>query len=236
MIQFNLLPDVKLNYVKTNRLKHTIIVISIIVAFLSALSFILLFVTVNVIQKNNLNNLNNTINSSVSTLKNTPNLNSTLTIQAELNSLSTLHSQKPITTRLAGYLQQITPNKVTISQFGTTFTNSANQTNTNQITIQGAAPDLTTVNQFVDILKLCSYTSTKSTTPKNAFLNVELSTFSYDTRTGASYSITTNFDPAIFADASTTVTLNIPSDSITHSTAVQSQDLFAPTPTPGTGH
>jgi Tfp pilus assembly protein PilN len=210
MIQFNLLPDVKLEYVKANRLKHSITVIAVLAASIALFIMIMLIVTIDVVQKAHMNSLNSQITSITSDLKNIPNLNQVLTVQSQVNALPALHAQKPVTTRLATFISDLTPSKATISQLNINF-------QTNVITITGSADSLATVNQFVDTLKLSSYQSSGSTTSKNAFSNVVLTSFGYTSQNGATYSITATFDPVIFSGSSNSVTLNVPSSNATHS-------------------
>ena len=239
MIQFNLLPDVKLNYVKTKRLKHTIILISIIVSGVSLAILILLFTLVDVVQKNNLASLNTKINNGVSTVQATPHLNDILTLQSQLEQINTLHKNEVVANRLIGIVGQITPVNANINQVSVSFVaTTGSKSIPNQITLTGTAPDLQTLSEFVDIMKLCTYQTSTNSTPKLAFTDVTTGNISYSPTGTTSVSITATFDPILFAQPTTTnITFNIPSDSITHSTAVESQDLFAlPPPTNNQGH
>lgn len=226
MIQFNLLPDVKLEYIKANRLKRTVTVISIFAAAAGLLILILLFFAVDVVQKSHMNNLNNQISTLTTKLKNIPNLNQVLTVQKEVNAVPSLHAQKPVVTRLSGYISELTPSSATISDLNTNF-------GTNIVVVTGSANSLATVNQFVDTLKLSSYQTSTNVSPKNAFSNVILTSFNYASSTGATYTITASFDPTIFSGSYPTVTLNVPSGSSSNhssSNTTQSGTLFQPQP------
>ena len=61
MVQFNLLPDVKLEYLKTQKTKRTVLLGVISVTALAVFIFILLFLIVNVFQKQHLANLDKNI-------------------------------------------------------------------------------------------------------------------------------------------------------------------------------
>lgn len=219
MIQFNLLPDVKLKLVKANRLKHSVSVIAVIAAGAALFIAVILIVTVDIVQKAHMSNLNNQITTISNELKNTPNLNQVLTVQDEVNALPGLHAKEPTSTRLSGFISELTPATATISTLNINF-------QTNIVTITGSADSLATVNQFVDTLKLSSYQATSGSTTKNAFSNVVLSSFGYTSAAGATYSITASFDPAIFNNSYSTVTLNVPNNSSTHS--VTNSTLFQP--------
>lgn len=150
MIQFNLLPDVKLEYIKAQRTKHFVVAISVLASAASLGLFIILVLTVNVWQSKTIKDLSGDIKTTSSELKSTKDLNKILTVQSQLGSLSTLHSQKPASQRLFGYLSQVTPAKATISDITADFT-------LNTLSITGKAPSLDVVNTFTDALKFTSY-------------------------------------------------------------------------------
>ena len=114
MIQFNLLPDIKLEYIRALRRKRLIVFASIIVIIVSCVVFTILFVTVRVGQKSSLKDLDRDINSSLKTLQSKPDLDKVLTIQNQLKSLPGLHGEKVMSSRLYDFLTQLTPNQANI--------------------------------------------------------------------------------------------------------------------------
>jgi hypothetical protein len=190
MIQFNLLPDVKLEFMRAQRFKHLMLTVSFISSAVALGVLVLALSSVYVVQKKAMNDLNNDIATNSATLKNTPNISDILTVQSQLNSLSALNNQKPVASRLFGYLAKLTPKKATISDLQVNYS-------LNTMTISGNAPSLDVVNTFIDGLKFTSYTTTDSAVPTPAFSAVVLSAFSRSSKT-ATYSITLSFDPAIF--------------------------------------
>lgn len=222
MIQFNLLPDVKLEFVKANKIKRLVVVVSSIVAAGLLIITLLLFLSVRVVQARHVTSLNNQISSTTATLKNTPNLNQILTIQNQLSALTSLHDKKPVASRLSGYISQLTPATVTISQLEVDFTK-------NTIQITGTADSLATINQYVDTLKFSTFTVGNSSTSQKAFPSVALTQFGYSTANGASYVILANFDPLIFS-GTTNVKLNVPTLVTTRSELDQPTNLFQPQP------
>src|SRR5689334_20407685 len=100
MIQFNLLPDVKLEYLKAQRLKQAVVSIAAIVAGVVLAVLVILFLVVDVFQKQHLKAVNNDIKTYTAKLQSIPDLNKILTVQNQLNSLPALHAQKPVTSRL----------------------------------------------------------------------------------------------------------------------------------------
>jgi hypothetical protein len=217
MIQLNLLPDVKLEYIRTERLKKLVLSVSFIASGAALFIFLLLVLTVDVWQKKTINDLSDDIKTSSKKLENTPNLNKILTIQSQLNSLDTLHSAKPVASRLTDFIGQATPNTVTISDLKADYSE-------NTLSISGNAPSLDLVNGFVDGLKFTTFSTTSEKSSQKAFSNVVLSQFTRDA-TKASYTITLNFEPAIF-DGSSDVTLKVPNQITTRSIIEQPNSLF----------
>jgi hypothetical protein len=222
MIQFNLLPDVKQEYIKAKRQKHTVIVVSLLGAAASLFIFIMMFLTVYVFQKAHLRNLDGDIASSTQTLKSTPNLNKILTIQNQLNSLPGLHDQKPVVTRLTNYLSAITPAQVNI---GETEANFEEKT----IKIKGTSDTLQNVNKFVDTIKFTTLKDNgEDVKDKAPFTNVVLSEFVRNDKE-TTYTIAFSFDPVIF-DIKHEIALTVPKITSTRSETEKPTDLFQALP------
>jgi Tfp pilus assembly protein PilN len=221
MIQINLLPDVKMQYLKVRRTQRLVISISTLLIVASLVIFVLLVGTVDVFQKKTLSDLNNNITTNEHQLQNTPNLNKILTVQNQLQVLSNMHNQKPAATRLFGFLQQVTPSSVTLSQFNIDYTQ-------NTISVTGNADTLDTVNDYTDTLKFTTFKKSNGTTA-DAFTSVVLSQFSRST-SGTTYTITASFDPNIFNSANN-VALTVPNIISTRSVLEQPTDLFSTGPT-----
>ncbi len=200
MVQFNLLPDVKLEYVKTQRTKRFLTLVSFIVSAASIALLAVAFVTVDVVQKKALSDANSDISRYSTQLKSVPNLNKMLTVQNQLNTLTQLHAQKPVTSRVFAYISQVSPSLANLNEMNVDFTNNA-------ITVSGTAPSLDVVSTYTDTLKATTY-STSGTANTHAFSNVVLSSFGRN-QDGATFTITFEFDPAIF-DSSQTVKLTVP--------------------------
>lgn len=225
MIQFNLLPDVKLEFIRARRMKRTVIMVSATIAASSLVLLVLLFLAVSVFQKKHLNDLSRDITTVSQKLQNTEDLNKVLTVQNQLNSLSGLYDQAPVTSRLFGYLQQITPNAAGISDLNLDFT-------TNILTIKGTSDSLETVNKFVDTVKFTTYKAADDTQTK-AFKSVVLSNFSR-TQEQSTYEIAIGFDPVIFDNATTITSLTVPTNFITTRSQTESpNELFQSSPNGG---
>jgi hypothetical protein len=191
MIQFNLLPDVKIKYLKVQRKKRMVMLVSLIVAGVSIAVVTVLFVSVQGVQKRNLDKIAKEVEEESKKLNSVQDLNKILTIQNQLSSLPALHDQKPITSRIFQYLTLVTPSQATISALDLSF-------ETNILTITGTADSLLTINQYADTLKFATYKNSVTDTGK-PFTNV-VTTLNKELLK-ITYSITTTIDPALFEDA-----------------------------------
>lgn len=218
MIQFNLLPDVKLEYLRARRNKRLVVGGSMVVIAASLFVLLLLASIIYGVQKKSLHDLNNDIGRYTQQLKSTPDLNKILTVQNQLGVLTSLHDQKAVASRLFPYLTQVTPKAASISQLNVDFSQDT-------ISITGSANSLDVVNTYADTLKFTTYkTPDSSDSSKNAFSKVVLSQFSRS-NTGATYTITASFDPAIF-NSNATTDLSVPHIISTRSATEQPTDLF----------
>jgi hypothetical protein len=222
MTQLNLLPDVKIEFLRSMRNKRLVIGISSLVAVASIAILIVLGSIVYGFQKKNLSDLNKDITAYNTQLKNTKDLDKVLTIQNQLKSLTGLHEDKPSASRLFGYLTQLTPSAASISQLDVDYAS-------NTMTVTGKASALDVANTFIDTLKFTTYQTTSSDgtaegTATKAFSEVVLSEFARN-NAGATYTLTCGFDPVIFDNASN-VKLTVPKIISTRSSTEQPSALF----------
>lgn len=202
MIQFNLLPDVKIAYIKAQRQKRLIVSASTIAVIASVAIFVLLFAFVNLAQKKNMNDLTKDIKSQNAKLMDTDNLNKILTVQNQIGALETLHGDKIMANRTLGYIQQVTPSQVSVTQLDVDYV-------AHTISITGRAESLAAVNVYADSLKFTTFTQEdESGENKRAFSDVVLASFGRND-TNNTYTITLNYDPTIFAQ-NAQVTLQVP--------------------------
>lgn len=232
MIQFNLLPDVKLEYIKARRERRLVVSIAVIAVGVSVGLLVLVFM-VGVFQKKHLSDLSTDITKESKQLQDTPQLNKILTVQNQLTSLPGLHDAKPAGTRLFGYLNELTPAQVNITSFNIDFA-------TYTIKIDGDADALASVNKYIDTLKFTTYHESKDASNKSdpkAFSNVVLSSFgvannkddkSASAKSLITYNLTLSYDPVLF-EITKEVNLTVPANLITtRSQLDQPTDLFTP--------
>jgi Tfp pilus assembly protein PilN len=223
-LQFNLLPDVKQEYLKTKRTKRTVITASIVASAIAL--FILLFAvtTVYVINKKQLADADSNIKKYSNELQSIKNLDKILTIQNQLKSIQTQHQSKHKMSRIYTYLPQVTPAHVCISQLSIDSASSV-------MSFQGSSDSQKSINTFVDTLKFTKYKAAgnKDAASQNAFPSVTetqfgISTSATNTSTNttkcqgvaapAGYQLSVKFDPALFANASV-VELKVPQGLVT---------------------
>lgn len=229
MIQFNLLPDIKQQYLKAQRQKHLVVFISTIATVTAVGLLVILLLVVQVWQKKTINDLTSDVKKYSNQLSGTEDLNKILTVQNQLNSLTGLHDKKAVATRLFDYITKLTPANANIAKLGIDYAK-------NTITISGTADSLSTVNTYVDTLKFTEYKVTsgqnKSNTEKQAFTGVVLTAFG-KTSKDTTYTVDAKFDPVIFSELST-VDLVVPQITTTRSATEQPTDLFKQTTNNGT--
>jgi len=190
-VQFNLLPDVKLNYIKTEKTRNLVVSSAIIVSSVAFGIFLILLLTVNVVQKQQLSSATAEAEAASKELREIDKLEQALTVQNQLNTLADLHEKKHITSRLFTYLPQVTPTAVNISSLSMDLT-------ANTMVISGTADTHRSVNQFIDTLK---FTAFKAGNDENipAFPSVIESSFGI-TSGNVTYSLNLTFDPKLFAN------------------------------------
>lgn len=208
MVQFNLLPDIKMEFLKTKRTQKLITTIAAFVGAASLACLVLLFFVVNVLQKEHLKGVDKDIQNYTAQLKSNPDLPKILTVQNQLKSIPSLMDQRPVITRLAGYMSKTVPKNVTVSQMTIDFTQHT-------ITISGGAQGIGDINKYVDTLKFTTYTTPDNSNPTKAFNNVVLTSFGTGDK-NSTYAVSLSYDTAIF-DSSKTPTLNVPSITTTRS-------------------
>lgn len=207
-VQFNLLPDVKLEYNRAQHTKRLVYTLSALASLAVIVLFVVSFVVVNVLQKELLNHAEGDIESYSNKIKGIKDLSQVLTIQNQLKTLPTLHSQKHYTSRLFGYLPELTPNDIHVGKLSL-------DTTANTIQLDGTSDSVEHINRFVDTFKYAVYDLTgvkdKNTCAQDAgnwhdgSLNCTKLAFSQVVLTRvdrsqkeASYTLNASYDPALF--------------------------------------
>jgi len=240
MIQFNLLPSVKLEYVRAKRNKRLTILVASLFGAVSLAVLLILFFSVQVIQKKYSGDLSADIKTESQKLQGISDLNKILTVQNQLKTLPALYDDRPVTSLLYTYLKQFTPTKVSMASVDLSLDEQT-------LGISGSAESINLINKFADTLKFTNYQVTYKTDGEKkgcafqeisydqntkvqvckAFSEVVLESFDRDDKS-AKYQLNLKFDPAIFA-GSGEPTLLIPAGKITtRSETERPGDLFEP--------
>jgi hypothetical protein len=179
-----------------------------------------MLITVDVVQKKQLSNADKSFASYSKQLASTPNVAQVLTVQNQLQTLVGLHQQKHVASRLFTYLPQVTPTDVHISQFSIDFSQNTMQ-------ISGTANSQQATNTFIDTLKFTTYKVNDQDQAISAFPSVVETSFGAST-TGASYSLTVQFDPVLFSNnlGGKTPILVVPKKTTTRSVMDNPANLF----------
>jgi Tfp pilus assembly protein PilN len=165
MIQLNLLPDVKLDYIKARRNKRTVMLFASLVIVVSIGLFIMMLTFVGA-QRLHLSNLDKDIDSGVAEIQNTPEIDKVLTVQNQLSVLNAQHDQKPAVTRVLPYFAQLLPPGASITTLNVDLVGNA-------IGLSGKAANINDINKVVDTLKFAEY-RTKSGQSGKPFSDIVL--------------------------------------------------------------
>lgn len=224
MIQINLLPNVKSQYIATQKKKRSTLLITVSISGVALAIVILMATYVYGGQKWRLSSLESDIKKNSEAIKKIPDLNKILTVQNQLNSINSLHEQKPVTGRFFTYLPQITPTNVQISKLTLNIDEKTME-------ISGNASSLETVNKFVDTLKFTDFTTDQDKSSKKAFSSVVMTTFgvgttSQESKYPISFTITLKYEEQIFSSDNKDVTLVVPKITSTRSETERPDALF----------
>ncbi len=190
-LQLNLLPDIKMQANKQEKVRNRLVGVAVMVSLVCFGVFVLMALTVYGLQKKQLSDSNKQIETASAELQKIPNLNKVLTVRNQLGQLVNLHQSKHTISRLFSYLKQVTPQDVSINQV-------ALDTATNSIRLTGTAASPHAVNVFIDTLKYSQFRMGKSGSLQSAFIGVVENSFGLSDN-GVNFSLTFKFDPQLFA-------------------------------------
>jgi Tfp pilus assembly protein PilN len=210
MIQLNLLPEVKKEYIKAKRTKRLIVSTSVIISASAVFLLFLQFSFVQFAQQKSISDLTKDIESEVASIQSVEGLDEILSIQNQLNTIPGLSEDRPETSRIFEYMRTVTPKDVFISRLDLDIEN-------NKIEVSGTASSIASINTFADTLKFATY-KTDDIEDGEPFTGV-LTTLSRNNNK-SSYSIELEFDPILF-DNTETVVLVVPNTVTTRSVTGQ---------------
>lgn len=150
MIQINLIPDVKSEFLKTQSTRRAIQTIAFIISVAAVGLVIFAFMYVKVWQGRYTTALQNDIDDHITELQQDKDLDKVLTIRNQLDSLDRLHEDKVLSSNIAGILASITPADIIYDAITIDFDDS-------EISFKGDGDTTLALNRFADILKFSTY-------------------------------------------------------------------------------
>jgi len=208
VIEINLIPDVKQEYLKAKQARMMVISGAIIVSIVSVAIVILLAVYLFGIQALFSLKADEDIKTNQKSLMATADLTNMLTLQSQLTNISSLHDKENMSSRMFDVLTAILP----VQPNQVTFSTVKYDAETKSMHIDGQA-----VNGFVavDVFKKTieattfSYQEDNKTITRPVANNVVLSNMSYgEDATGAKvlrFTVDFDYDPSLFASSSKSV-------------------------------
>lgn len=197
MIEVNLLPSVKKDFLKAQQMKHTVIVASVLVSAASLVSLTLLLSYVQVVQPQHQKNLQVDIDKGIRAVKEKQDVVRVVTVQGALESLPELQDKKQISSNLFTYVSSFTPRTVS-------YSNVKLNLEENTLVLQGSASSFEQANILANNLKSAKFTyknedQVQTATPFTdvVFDGLSKSEQSQDGKS-VSFQITLKLDPIIF--------------------------------------
>lgn len=225
MITLNLLPDIKKEYLRSQRIKRLFVAGAALVSGGFIALVVLLGLFVFGAQKLHLSRVQSDIDEAANTLQSQPDLDKVVTIQKQLDSLPGLHEQKPAADRLLGYLNTVVPKDISLTGVEITLYDGED------VTISGLGNDPKAVNIFVDTLKNATFTYIDDSGTEQSiepFSRVVLDSISVDNTEGTTYRINLEYDELIFDNTIKDWELKVPK--ITTSASVQERPALFESP------
>lgn len=223
MIQVNLLPDVKREYLHAQQMKHTFIIGSVLVTLAVLVALGLLFAYVSFVQPRHQANLQTDIDKGIAELKDVEDAIKIVTVQGVLEQIPGVQDKKMITSKLFDRLLAFTPRDVSYNDVQLDLT-------TNTLTLSGQTTTLERANALANNLKSArfSYKQGEATSEIRPFTAVVFSSLgkseqSDSANQGVSFKIGFQIDPVLFKQG-------ITEDRITVNAT--SEELLLPTTSP----
>ncbi len=223
MIQFNLLPDVKLNYLRAKRNRRIITIFSGFAVAGCLLIVGALFTVVNVVQQRHIANIEEDISSTAASIKSIEDFDRIITVQNQLNSIDQLHAEKPVLSRLFSYIETIIPANVNINTLELNI-------GTSRIELLGRTESITELNRFIDTLKFTDYviesddSNEGDSISERAFESVVLESFGQGDD-DVSFNVSLAFNPIIF-ESDEEISLDVQRQITTRSELARPEALF----------
>lgn len=229
MIQLNLLPDVKKEFLRAESARRKTIAISILVTIIAAGLTAVFALYVYAVQNVILYTQTQDIKNKSEKLSKVQDIDKYLTIQNQLKQLSTLHGDKNNFSRLLTFLPVLNP----APPQNVTLTNLEVNSVDSVITFKGTVADYGALTTFKDTLANAEYRylsqdNGEPTTGK-LFKQVVIETASYEkteSKAGVNFTIIATYEPEVFKQSNAEVTITVPNKETTNSVTNSPQAIF----------
>lgn len=149
MIELNLLPDIKKEFIRAQKTKALVISSSVVTTLVAVGISVLLFIYVVFIQQLQISLTTNDIKNKQQQLGSIADLSKYLTVQNQLTALPDLHDQKGAYSRLFSFLPTLTPSAPDTIKLSALQVSSLDKT----VLFTGTTPNFQSLNVFVDTLR-----------------------------------------------------------------------------------
>lgn len=220
MIQLNLLPEVKKEFLRARAMRRKAISLSILATIVSVGLLAVLGVIL-VGQYTATRVMTSSIESRAEQLANIENIDEYLTIQAQLAEIDNLHAGKTNASRLTDILPRLNPN----APNSVRFSNVDLIVDENTIIFQGGTRNVSALTTFKDTLdnaQLSYNLEGEDTVSEPLFENIEISEYGYSVQanspvTAVGFKITAVYNTKIFETAAKNVRVRVPNKETTQS-------------------
>lgn len=218
MIQLNLLPDVKKEFIRAQKQRNFVISISIVTVVASGVILVLLGSWVYGGQALIINDQTNKIDQKASQLQNVEDLDKYLTVQNQLSQLDELHQGKTVYSRLFGYLEALNPAAPNNVAFSTVTIRQAEETGENSIELEGTTRNFSSLASFKTTLEAATLTfidASDQSQEVNLFESVaveEAGIAQVDGTQLVSFTVRVNYVEDAFLNTITDPRVNVPSE------------------------
>jgi Tfp pilus assembly protein PilN len=188
MIQFNLLPDVKKEYIKAKRAKRLILSSAVLISTGCIVVVGLMFSFVQIGQKQHIDNLSKDITQESKEIQEIESLTDMLTVQNQLEIVPQLHKEKTQMSRLFDYMARLVPADAKIVRLNLDVDRQS-------MTIIGEATSVAVIDQLVKTLNAARFNNGDI---EEGVPFSEINTRLSSDDTSASFNIDLKFDTLLF--------------------------------------
>lgn len=224
MVELNLLPDVKKEFLHAERARRRTIALAILATIIAAgLAVLFAFYTYGV-QSVILYTQTEDIKKKAAELSGIQDINKYITIQNQLANLSSLHDDKMNFSRLLTFLPTLNP----APPKNVTLTNLDIATAEKTITFKGIVRDYAALTTFKDTLINAEFTfgGADDSSTKKLFSDVTIEAAALDAESGVSFNIVTTYDEDAFLQKNGVAGVHVPNIETTQSVVGAPQPIF----------